>query len=799
MSGARRLMTVLALVLGLTIVAGVSAVDITVDDSTTYQTMSGFGTCLPGWSPTPWRSTGPHQDYWQDLGASILRIDMDAAALNPDICHETITYLGPDIDDNIALMDFDRSCKGLVSTYGPIAAAAATMALDDYRIFGSVWTPPSYMKTGWSCVVDNSAGGSLIMTPENLTQFGRYMAAYVKGWSAYWGVPMDIITVQNEPGIDARYNSCVYAHEDLPVANSAVRAELDANNIECDILTVDGPWYLSCWDHYKDFMDYVLPQRTHGLADIDGWAVHMNNWSDFRLLWDRICNGGCDPQHGTPCYENGLADDGLTYTWMTEESGERCSWSGAMELADNIHSAIYHGNCDAFIYWLAALGSRCRTEDLTTVSSEGMDTTQDKYSVFKHYCRYIRPGAVRIGTTPTEYEAGTTGTGGSAPGTGLCTLAFKHPANETLAIVLNNQNGSAYTASITLNTSLSIDSFDAWRSSSSENFASVGPCAVNGGVVSVQVPASSVVTLFGPSGAGNTPPVANDDSYAAEQDVTLSVSAPGVLANDTDAQQDPLQALKVSDPSHGSVTLNSDGSFDYIPDPGYTGNDSFTYKANDGLADSNVATVAINVASTGNTAPVANDDGYFTGPDTVLQIDAPGVLANDTDAEQDPLQAIKVSDSSHGSVSLSSDGSFDYTPDAGYTGADSFTYKANDGELDSNVATVSITVSSGGDTMHVHSITVTMIQTGPKRAKGHAEVVIKDATGAAVQDATVTGSFTGDIVETHSGVTDQNGLAIIESNPWTKAAAVTFCVDEVTHATLTYAPAENVETCDSSG
>jgi CSLREA domain-containing protein len=99
-----------------------------------------------------------------------------------------------------------------------------------------------------------------------------------------------------------------------------------------------------------------------------------------------------------------------------------------------------------------------------------------------------------------------------------------------------------------------------------------------------------------------------------------------------------------------------------------------------------------------NTAPVANDDAaYSTDEDTVLNVSAAGVLANDTDGEDDSLNAIHVAGPPHGSLTMNSDGSFSYTPNANFNGTDSFTYKANDGSLDSNVATVTITVNAVND------------------------------------------------------------------------------------------------------
>lgn len=97
----------------------------------------------------------------------------------------------------------------------------------------------------------------------------------------------------------------------------------------------------------------------------------------------------------------------------------------------------------------------------------------------------------------------------------------------------------------------------------------------------------------------NTAPVAVNDEYTIDQDTPLNPAAPGVLGNDTDADGDTLTAALVSSPSHAaSFTFNANGSFSYTPTMSFTGLDSFTYKANDGTEDSNVATVTIHVLDT---------------------------------------------------------------------------------------------------------------------------------------------------------------------------------------------------------
>jgi hypothetical protein len=95
--------------------------------------------------------------------------------------------------------------------------------------------------------------------------------------------------------------------------------------------------------------------------------------------------------------------------------------------------------------------------------------------------------------------------------------------------------------------------------------------------------------------SGNNPPVANPDAYSTTQDTVLSVAASGVLGNDTDPESDPLTAVKVADPSHGTLLFQSDGSFVYTPASHFFGTDSFTYKAYDGTSYSNTATVTLTI------------------------------------------------------------------------------------------------------------------------------------------------------------------------------------------------------------
>ncbi len=196
--------------------------------------------------------------------------------------------------------------------------------------------------------------------------------------------------------------------------------------------------------------------------------------------------------------------------------------------------------------------------------------------------------------------------------------------------------------------------------------------------------------------ADNDAPVADDDSVSVTEDVANTITLAG-----TDADGDTLSFAIGTGPTHGSLgSLGTVGcsagtcsaNVTYTPDANYHRSDSFTFTVDDGSATSAPATVSITVSSV-NDAPVADDDAYSTAEGQALSVDAPGVLVGDTDADGDQLSAAVETDPTHGTLVLQADGSFTYTPSGSFSGQDSFTYQASDGQAASNVATVTITVT----------------------------------------------------------------------------------------------------------
>ena len=219
----------------------------------------------------------------------------------------------------------------------------------------------------------------------------------------------------------------------------------------------------------------------------------------------------------------------------------------------------------------------------------------------------------------------------------------------------------------------------------------------NGSAPDIGADEYSVVTLF-----------PTNDIYFVNEDTNLIVVASGVLANDRPVSNPrtgaTVSAELVSGPQFGTATpLSGTGSISYTPRANFTGVDSFTYRMLMTGNRSRTAQVTIIVRSV-NDAPVAVNDAYVTTGNTTLNVAAPGVLTNDTDADSDPLSAAFAAGPSHGVLALSPNGAFTYTPATGYTGADSFTYRANDGLTNSAVRTVSLTVNAPRPDLAVASI-----------------------------------------------------------------------------------------------
>ena len=219
--------------------------------------------------------------------------------------------------------------------------------------------------------------------------------------------------------------------------------------------------------------------------------------------------------------------------------------------------------------------------------------------------------------------------------------------------------------------------------------------ASDGELATSAVTVNITVSEDGGSNGDNDAPIATNDTYNVLIDGNLAVTAEnGLLDNDSDPNGDPLTVSLVTGPNSGTLVLEDDGSFTYSPDAGFLGIDGFSYLASDGELVSDVVTVTINVLADNN-APIARNDSYTVEQEQTLEVQsANGLLVNDEDADGDSLSVSLFSGTSNGALTLNDDGSFTYTPNSGFVGTDSFVYQVDDQLSVSNLAAVTLHVTS---------------------------------------------------------------------------------------------------------
>lgn len=178
----------------------------------------------------------------------------------------------------------------------------------------------------------------------------------------------------------------------------------------------------------------------------------------------------------------------------------------------------------------------------------------------------------------------------------------------------------------------------------------------------------------------NAAPEPHEDQAVVAAGETLVVAAPGVLANDFDADGDPLAVLEVTGAQHGTFEIDADGGYRYTPVPGFVGTDLVDVPITDGL-EQRSGRLWIEVFEPGQEPVIGADDFYVALAGGTLEVGAPGVLANDVAPASTVKEVAGIGIApQHGTVTWQADGSFAYTPDEGYLGPDQFSYDYRAGD-----------------------------------------------------------------------------------------------------------------------
>ncbi len=485
------------------------SVDVTVDAGVRYQTLDGFGTSLGG-SPTLKQLQSPtlQKIYYKDLGASMLRVNLAFQALKaPDGNLATPVYLGPDIRRNTKRFNWNESN---IRSGGTFARAALKHGGGDVNVIASIWSPPHWMKgteisaaTGAATGVGprltynaygaaNGSGGSLFNTDENLTQFGRYVAAYVRGFEQAYGVPIYALSIQNELAFHQSYTSAVYSPELYVNAVKAVSRWFRKEGIHTRLIGPEDVGVGSTNDPYilKRQMTYIKALRADPEASAAIWGYAIHGYADDGItesrspeMWREYWAGRDDRPNWT-----GIAEDDKP-SWMTEISGGSPTWNGALRLASNVQDALVYGNASAWVYW--GITPASATQAGYTLMT-GTDATANKYVALKHFSRLIRPGAVRLKTSAVDP-------------TGLYASAWVQDANKTITTVLINNSAKAQEVRLHL-PGIAIGSFSTnFGSTERATWKQLRSIAVRGEVATITLPARSLFTLQGSTAKPSKP------------------------------------------------------------------------------------------------------------------------------------------------------------------------------------------------------------------------------------------------------------------------------------------------------
>lgn len=478
------------------------SVNVTLDATQHFQQIDGFGTATYGAASALYATAAFQNLYYQDLGASMIRTGLPAGALEgPGHTLASPVTLGSNLAADIKLFNFTGALGGV----GTLIKASLTKKRDSVKVIASLWSPPNWMKgeevdpnTGqpngvYPAITDygnDTSGGSLIDTPANLTQFGRYVAAYVKGFQQTYGVPIYALSIQNELAFHETYDSCVYSPKIYVDALKAVHNAF----VQYGITTkIEGPEDVGVgsttnpWSLWRQFQ-YINAVRADPVAmkDLNIYSIH--GYADDGItagrspvMWGQYWNGRPQAQNPTPvgAWWTGIAHDGKP-SWMTETSGEPQTFAGAMLVAENAQDALVQGNASAWLYWQTADGGAASQYTLTSGTSEATA----KFAAAQQFFRYIRPGSVRIAATPSNPN-------------GVYVSAFAQSAQHTLTSVLINTSATNQTVVISLK-GVSVSSFRVdRRTDATHTFANLGPISLQNGKATVSLPAQSILTLQG--------------------------------------------------------------------------------------------------------------------------------------------------------------------------------------------------------------------------------------------------------------------------------------------------------------
>jgi O-glycosyl hydrolase len=460
-------------------------VTVTIDPTKRFQRIDGFGTCLISWDREMaeyYRRPGVAEIYAQYLGFNILRTSLyGEGTIGPTRDPQQIRADDPAFAKSDprtpVFLDFGRRVRKLQPKL---------------RVIGSCWSPPAWMKVNGK-LVDTAAGainGETYTVDRNGVKSDAvnrvkpdhfdHVAVWLAEFARYYeraGLPLEAISVANEPQFTQSFESCVWNATDLAEVTARTKRELERRNL--GQIRMFGPETMTGfnWENGPN-VQYTRAMRANSAAwrALGMWATH--GYADG-VKGDISSNSSAQ-------FWNLIATDKKPY-WVTEGGTGEHAWPqpvGEKGVATAIHHAFVAGNASAFVPWQFAENAR------TEHNLMPLEGPSKKTMAVRHFSRFIPAGSVRIGATP-GYGA---------------LLASAYLADDDLTVVLVNPGKTAISARLRL-AGFGISAPDVWTTDATRSFAK-SSVKSDGTALVVPVPGPGIVTVTtvrAPAGATSLP------------------------------------------------------------------------------------------------------------------------------------------------------------------------------------------------------------------------------------------------------------------------------------------------------
>lgn len=418
-----------------------SAKDVTIDLSTVYQEIDGFGAFMGSGGNDP----DTIISLAEDIGMSMARFGVIGGGFEE---------INDNSDPNIINLE----------AYNPSALSISNMKriapfVDKFIV--TFWSPAGWMKLNkWENGVEGYATDNKL-DPKYYEEYAEEVVAMIQVVKRETGKDIYAVGLQNEPQFNEPYPSCQVNPGEFRDIIKVVGARLDAEGLgNVKLFWAEA---LPAQGSIKAYIDVVKADPV-AAAYADIVAIH-----NYDADGASVGGAGCD--YWNNIFNWAQAGNNQYKTWMTETSGHKDDWSGAMTLAGNIFNALECGNASAWVFWSFSV-SEGSPEYGLVVSNR----PSSRFYVSKQYYKFIRPGAVRV----------------NAVSAGIPAIAFKDDSAKTVSVVLLNNTSEPQTIEIKgLGLPSNWESFTTSNSRNCEKGKMVGPDGL------IILPPGSLTTLVG--------------------------------------------------------------------------------------------------------------------------------------------------------------------------------------------------------------------------------------------------------------------------------------------------------------